>query len=126
MKLFLGAGDGGPIDLEPRHLRTHGVVVGMTGSGKTGLCLVLLEELARQRIPVIAIDPKGDLGNLALVFPSLDAGGFAGWSDTPAETALRWKAGLARWDLGSEQLEELLHGEESEHFNYFMEEALES
>ena len=107
MQLSLGAGEGGPIDLEPRHLRTHGVVVGMTGSGKTGLCLVLLEELARQRIPVIAIDPKGDLGNLALVFPSLDEQAFAAWSDSPAETALRWKAGLARWELGSEQLQEL-------------------
>ncbi len=83
-------------------LRTHGVVVGMTGSGKTGLCVVLLEELARAGVPVIAIDPKGDLGNLGLLFPSLSADEFAPWVEQgtdPAQTAARWREGLAGWGL---------------------------
>ena len=54
-----------------KDLTTHAVCVGMTGSGKTGLCLSLLEEAAIDGIPVIAIDPKGDLGNLLLTFPQL-------------------------------------------------------
>ena len=89
------------------HLRTHGVVVGMTGSGKTGLCVVLLEELARAGVPVIAIDPKGDLGNLGLVFPSLAAEEFAPWVEQgtdPALTAARWREGLAGWGLGPDDV----------------------
>ena len=105
-------------DLDPgyflydsRDLTTHAVVVGMTGSGKTGLCLSLLEEAAIDGIPAICIDPKGDLGNLALAFPDLKAGDFRPWVDasaavaagrTPdqyaADTARRWKKGLAEWD----------------------------
>ena len=53
---------------------THGVIVGMTGSGKTGLGVVLIEEVLRSGVPVIAIDPKGDLTNLRLLFPDLAAG----------------------------------------------------
>ena len=56
---------------ESKHLTTHAVCVGMTGSGKTGLGIALLEEAAIDGIPVIAIDPKGDLGNLLLTFPKL-------------------------------------------------------
>ena len=58
-------------------LTTHAVCVGMTGSGKTGLCLALLEEAALNGVPAIAIDPKGDLGNLLLAFPKLRPGGFS-------------------------------------------------
>ena len=54
---------------DSKDLTTHGVCVGMTGSGKTGLCLSLIEEAAIDNIPVIAVDPKGDLGNLMLTFP---------------------------------------------------------
>lgn len=96
--------------LSPKRLRTHGVVVGMTGSGKTGLCLVLLEELVRAGVPIIAIDPKGDLQNLGLVFPELGAGDFAPWAAAdadPAALADRWKTGLGGWGLGTEQVAEL-------------------
>ena len=64
---------------DSRDLVTHAVCVGMTGSGKTGLCLGLIEEAALDGIPVIAIDPKGDLGNLLLTFPSLSAADFRPW-----------------------------------------------
>ena len=58
---------------DSKDLVTHGVVLGMTGSGKTGLCLTLLEEAAMDNIPVIAIDPKGDIANFLLTFPNLSA-----------------------------------------------------
>src|ERR1044071_8632396 len=64
---------------DSKDLVTHAVCVGMTGSGKTGLCLGLLEEAALDGVPVIAIDPKGDLGNLLLTFPSLSAEEFRPW-----------------------------------------------
>jgi hypothetical protein len=79
--LYLGRslgpdGEPGPEPLlyAARDLTTHAVCLGMTGSGKTGLCVSLLEEAAIDGIPAIAIDPKGDLGNLLLSFPSLAAG----------------------------------------------------
>ena len=64
---------------ESKDLVTHAVCVGMTGSGKTGLCLALLEEAALDDIPAIIIDPKGDLGNLLLTFPELSPEDFAPW-----------------------------------------------
>ncbi|HET9952974.1 MAG TPA: DUF87 domain-containing protein, partial [Polyangiaceae bacterium] len=70
-----------PVLYPSKDLTTHGLCVGMTGSGKTGLCLGLLEEAAIDQIPVIAIDPKGDLGNLLLTFPNLSASEFAPWVD---------------------------------------------
>jgi hypothetical protein len=95
---------------DAKDLTTHAVCVGMTGSGKTGLCLALLEEAAIDGIPVIAIDPKGDVGNLLLAFPDLAAGDFRPWIEeteaereglTPdelaAKTADRWRQGLADW-----------------------------
>ena len=66
---------------ESKHLTTHAVCVGMTGSGKTGLGIGLLEEAAIDGIPVIAIDPKGDLGNLLLGFPELRPEDFLPWID---------------------------------------------
>lgn len=96
---------------DSRDLTTHAVCVGMTGSGKTGLCLSLLEEAAIDGVPAIAIDPKGDLGNLRLSFPSLRAEDFAPWVDTAAaarqgiqadeaaaKTAETWRKGLADWE----------------------------
>jgi len=87
--------------------------VGMTGSGKTGLAIVLVEELLRQQVPVIAIDPKGDLANLLLLFDDLAPASFEPWIDpdaarragkdvkaAAAEAAAAWKKGLADWGLG--------------------------
>src|SRR4026209_1197095 len=62
-------------------LTTHAVCVGMTGSGKTGLCLSLLEEAAIDGVPAICIHPKGDIGNLLLTFPNLAAADFEPWID---------------------------------------------
>lgn len=100
-----------PLLFDARDLTTHGVCVGMTGSGKTGLCLTLLEEAAIDGIPAIAIDPKGDLGNLMLTFPELRPSDFRPWVDpgeatrqglTPDQLAERvaetWRKGLADWD----------------------------
>ena len=68
-----------PLLYDSRNLTTHGVCVGMTGSGKTGLCLALLEEAAMDGIPALIIDPKGDLGNLLLTFPNMSGEDFVPW-----------------------------------------------
>jgi hypothetical protein len=106
-----------PYLMEARELTTHAVCVGMTGSGKTGLGVALLEEAALDGIPALAIDPKGDLGNLALRFPALRAEDFEPWVDpdearragrTPAEharaVAERWGAGLAATGQDAERV----------------------
>ncbi|MFM7199662.1 MAG: helicase HerA-like domain-containing protein [Myxococcota bacterium] len=100
---------GQELRLKPSALRTHGVVVGMTGSGKTGLCLVLLEELLNAGVPIIALDPKGDLGNLGLLFPNLAAEEFKPWcgKEDPAGLASRYQEGLKSWNLGSAQVARL-------------------
>ena len=103
------AGDG-LLLYDSRDLVTHAVCVGMTGSGKTGLCLALLEEAALDGIPALVIDPKGDLGNLLLTFPELRAADFRPWineddarrkgvtPDAFAEgQAETWTKGLAAW-----------------------------
>ena len=103
---------------DSKDLTTHAVCVGMTGSGKTGLCLSLLEEAAIDHIPVIAIDPKGDLGNLLLTFPDLQGDDFLPWVDdsealrhgkTTAEYAQqiadRWRKGLAEWDQTPDRIQ---------------------
>ena len=70
-----------PVLYESRDLVTHAVCVGMTGSGKTGLGITVIEEAALDQIPVLAIDPKGDLSNLLLTFPDLTPADFAPWVD---------------------------------------------
>ena len=67
------------VHLEASDLTTHGVIVGMTGSGKTGLSVIMLEEALLSGIPTIIIDPKGDMGNLLLTFPELDGPSFEPW-----------------------------------------------
>jgi hypothetical protein len=109
-----------PLLLDSRDLTTHGVIIGMTGSGKTGLGLGLIEEAAIDRIPVLAIDPKGDLGNLLLTFPDLAPGDFRPWvnEDTArqrgldpdayaAQQAEAWRAGLASWGQDGERIRRL-------------------
>lgn len=95
---------------DSKDLVTHAVCVGMTGSGKTGLCLALLEEAAIDGIPAIVIDPKGDLANLLLTFPELRASDFRPWINEEdarrrgldpdsfaTSQAEQWKKGLAEW-----------------------------
>jgi hypothetical protein len=89
-----------PFLVKSKDLVTHAVIVGMTGSGKTGLGAVLLEECAIDGIPAIVIDPKGDLTNLCLAFPGLEPTSFAPWvgqGEDPAVVAERTRAGLAEW-----------------------------
>jgi len=109
--------DGDLLLYDSKDLCTHGVVLGMTGSGKTGLCIALLEEAAMDHIPSIIIDPKGDIANLMLAFPGLDAASFRPWiqedearrkNTTPEvlaeSTAELWKNGLARWGQSPERI----------------------
>jgi hypothetical protein len=114
---------GARVLLDPSDLLTHGLIVGMTGSGKTGLAVVLIEEALRQGIPVLAIDPKGDLGNLRLLFERLDGPSFAPWVDAEAAGADRaargeqaaetWARGLAEWELGAADVAALRQAHEA-------------
>jgi hypothetical protein len=109
-----------PLLYKAKDLNTHAICLGMTGSGKTGLCVSLLEEAAIDGIPAIAIDPKGDLGNLLLGFPSLSPAEFRPWIDeTEAERlgrspdehareiAERWQKGLAEWGQDGDRIRRL-------------------
>jgi hypothetical protein len=80
-RLLANPNQGGQLRMPPHHLLTHGVVVGMTGSGKTGLVTVLAEEALRNRVPVLVLDVKGDLPNLLLAFPSFDPACFEAYAD---------------------------------------------
>ncbi|MFC5458128.1 ATP-binding protein [Prosthecobacter fluviatilis] len=105
---------------DSKDLVTHGVVLGMTGSGKTGLCLALLEEAAMDGVPVIAIDPKGDIGNALLTFPNLTPQEFRPWINedearrkgqspdeyAAAQSAL-WQKGLGEWGQSAERIQKL-------------------
>ncbi len=102
---------------DSRDLTTHALVVGMTGSGKTGLCINLLEEAVLDNIPSIIIDPKGDITNLLLTFPTLHAQEFKPWINPgeaqragmdidsyASDVASRWKSGLGKWGIVPERL----------------------
>jgi len=102
---------------DSKDLTTHAVIIGMTGSGKTGLGIGILEEAALDHIPVIAIDPKGDMGNLLLTFPKLEAKDFRPWinprtatdkGQTPdqfaAAQAALWKKGLGQWGQNGKRI----------------------
>jgi hypothetical protein len=105
---------------DSRDLVTHAVCVGMTGSGKTGLCIGLLEEAVIDNIPAIVVDPKGDLANLLLTFPDLADADFLPWINeeearrkgvSPQEFAARqaalWKKGLAEWGQDGARIRKL-------------------
>lgn len=110
---------------DPEDLTTHAMVVGMTGSGKTGLCIGLLEEAALSGIPSIMVDPKGDMTNTLLHFPDLLPQDFKPWIDADqarrsgisieeaAETtANQWRKGLEQWEISSERINELKNSAE--------------
>ena len=105
---------------DAKDLTTHGVIIGMTGSGKTGLGVGLIEEAALDKVPVIAVDPKGDLGNLLLTFPELAPKDFEPWIDASAAlesgkttqeqaaaTAAMWQKGLADWGQSKARIRKL-------------------
>jgi hypothetical protein len=105
---------------DPDDLTTHAVVVGMTGSGKTGLCVDMMEEAALKGLPALMIDPKGDITNLLLHFPELAPQDFQPWVNADearredktvdqlaAETAELWRNGLAKWDIQPDRLQAL-------------------
>lgn len=106
-----------PLLYDSKDLVTHGVVLGMTGSGKTGLCMALLEEAALDHVPAIVIDPKGDIANLLLQFPDLAPADFRPWineddasrkglspEQLAGKTAATWREGLADWGQGPERI----------------------
>ncbi|MBN1231000.1 MAG: DUF87 domain-containing protein [Anaerolineales bacterium] len=118
-----------PFLYDPEDLTTHAFVVGMTGSGKTGLCIDLLEEAALKKVPVFMIDPKGDITNTLLHFPELLPEDFKPWVDADAakrngktteqaaeETASLWENGLKKWGLGKTDIAEL---NDSAHFTVY-------
>ena len=105
---------------DSKDLVTHAVCIGMTGSGKTGLCISLIEEAAIDGVPAIVIDPKGDITNLLLTFPSLQGKDFAPWineedalkkglspQDFAAQQASLWRDGLAKWGQDGERIRRL-------------------
>jgi hypothetical protein len=109
-----------PINYDARDLTTHAICVGMTGSGKTGLCIGLLEEAALDKVPAILIDPKGDITNLLLQFPQLRAEDFLPWvnpddarrkgstnEEYSKATADTWRKGLADWGIGPDRIKSL-------------------
>jgi len=111
---------------DPEDLTTHAVVVGMTGSGKTGLCIDLLEEAVLNNVPALLIDPKGDITNTLLHFPDLLPSDFQPWvnadearreeksvEEAASDTAALWKNGLNKWDIQSDRIQAL---QDSAHF----------
>src|SRR3954454_12686820 len=116
-------GPEGILEYDARNLTTHGVIVGMTGSGKTGLSIALLEEGAIDAIPAIIIDPKGDLTNLLLQFPDLDPRLFEKWlnpeearsrhltvPDYARQLSERWRQGLADSEQSVERINYVRQG----------------
>jgi hypothetical protein len=130
-KFFLGniLDSDTPLLYDPEDLTTHAVVLGMTGSGKTGLCIGLLEEAALLNIPALMIDPKGDITNALLHFPDLLPADFQPWINpdearhegisiekAAENTASLWKNGLEKWGIGKERIQAL---KDSAHFAIF-------
>lgn len=107
---YLGKTKDGLLLYDSKDLVTHAVCVGMTGSGKTGLCITLLEEAAIDGVPAIIIDPKGDLCNLLLTFPNLSPQDFQPWVEEGADATQQanlWRDGLAKWGQDGERIKRL-------------------
>jgi hypothetical protein len=113
----------GSLLYESDHLTTHGVIVGMTGSGKTGLGIDVLEEALAAGVPALVIDPKGDMGNLKLLFPDFAADDFEPWvsadeaqregvsvAELARSTADTWREGLAGWGIDGDDVRRLRDG----------------
>ncbi len=111
----------GRVTLDMDHLTTHAVCVGMTGSGKTGLGIVALEELARRGVSLLVIDLKGDMVDLLLNFPSFAGEDFAPWlppdaledghaSEVASKQADFWRQGLEGSGLGPDDLRAVRDG----------------
>src|SRR5512136_610627 len=111
---------GRPFSLDALHLTTHAVILGMTGSGKTGLGITLLEEAALDGVPAIILDPKGDITNLALTFPALSSEDLIPWIApedaqmhdlTPevyaAQIAAQGRDERAKWDIPPERVQQM-------------------
>jgi hypothetical protein len=109
-----------PLTVDSSDLTTHAAIVGMTGSGKTGLGVVLLEETLLAGVPTLILDPKGDMGDLLLTFPDLAAQDFRPWlneddarsanlslDDFAARTATGWKEGLQAQGIGADRIRAL-------------------
>ena len=109
-----------PLLYDARDLTTHAVCVGMTGSGKTGLCIGLLEEAALDKVPALLLDPKGDITNLLLQFPDLQPQDFQPWvnaddalaqgpipEEYASSTAEAWKTGLGQWGITGDRIRSL-------------------
>jgi hypothetical protein len=109
-----------PVLYDSKDLTTHAVIIGMTGSGKTGMGITLLEEALIDKIPIIAIDPKGDLTNLALTFPDMRASDLLPWVNPQeavskgltldayaAGEARKWTEGLAQWGQATSRIARL-------------------
>jgi DNA helicase HerA-like ATPase len=106
-----------PLLHKNKNLTTHAAIIGMTGSGKTGLGIALIEEAIMDNVPSIIIDPKGDMGNLLLSFPDLRAEDFSEWID-PASAAAKdlsievyaeqvaetWRSGLTSWGQSGDRI----------------------
>ena len=110
-----------PVMYDARDLTTHAVCVGMTGSGKTGLCIDVLEEAALDGVPALIVDPKGDITNLLLAFPELKPENFAPWvnvddarrknmsiEEYASHIAEKWRDGLADWDQSPARIRNLV------------------
>lgn len=108
-----------PVYYDARDLTTHGVILGMTGSGKTGLGITILEEAALDGIPCLILDPKGDITNLLLAFPELAPEYFQPWvnpedalradhtlEEHAEDVARRWREGLERWGITNDRVQQ--------------------
>ena len=124
-RLFLGGAidpgssksTGEDVIYDSRNLTTHGIIVGMTGSGKTALGIVMLEEALLSGIPCLILDPKGDMGNLLLNFPSFSPDDFRPWvkeeearkkgleiDQLAGQNSANWKSGLEKWGIGPDRM----------------------